>query len=574
MRIAVLCSLSWPFIRRGNRCAWDLAVCLATRGHDVTFITATPGTRARYHDVDGVHVEALPLWDSVVFTALRQQKLSSFVPVGAAALARGDYDVVQATYPVDAAAAWLHKKRTGVPYVYMLIDCLPFHPAVKFGWHMFDRGVRCASGLSSISAFVDRHLQAEKGLRSHVIPLPCELDAFPLGTAPRPRSRILCTASLIDTRKRVSVLVQAFTQVLQQVPDAELVLSAHSSPENDEALLASVPPEVAARIRLPGVGRREDLPALYQGATLSVLPSVDEAFGLVVTESLASGTPVVANRSGALPEIIDDPRVGLLAESEGGADELARAVIEGLELGRRPETAAACRDHVMRRYSWDVTGPQNEQLLLAAAAEAPTRRRPSRPRPAPDESDLLTVFERALDDSGASHEHWFELERRRPEALAVAGWLTRAGRPCPDRVAVHGDERAPLVLLLERLGVQVVTDDDATVPAAVLLWGPRGDAPGIYDLRPLVETLADDGELIVCWRGRPGEHASARRLGDALAMAGLAPQHARRLELRTAVQRGWGMVGLRAWLAHVPGRTFRQLVPAFARDAFGVGRRR
>ncbi len=48
------------------------------------------------------------------------------------------------------------------------------------------------------------------------------------------------------------------------------------------------------------------LPALYAGATLLVVPSLDEGFGLTLLEGLAAGTPVLAARRGALPEVAGD----------------------------------------------------------------------------------------------------------------------------------------------------------------------------------------------------------------------------------------------------------------------------
>src|SRR5439155_1593557 len=80
----------------------------------------------------------------------------------------------------------------------------------------------------------------------------------------------------------------------------------------------------------------------YAGAWASVLPSVDEAFGLVLIESLAAGTPAVAARSGACPEIIDDDRVGRLFAPDD-ADDLLRAMEEALDLGSEAETSAPSR---------------------------------------------------------------------------------------------------------------------------------------------------------------------------------------------------------------------------------------
>ena len=64
--------------------------------------------------------------------------------------------------------------------------------------------------------------------------------------------------------------------------------------------------EVIAASSDPG-----ELGALYASSWVGVLPAVEEAFGLVLVESLAAGTPVVADDSGAGPEILaGDERIG------------------------------------------------------------------------------------------------------------------------------------------------------------------------------------------------------------------------------------------------------------------------
>jgi glycosyltransferase involved in cell wall biosynthesis len=67
-----------------------------------------------------------------------------------------------------------------------------------------------------------------------------------------------------------------------------------------------------------------------------------EAFGLVLLEAMACGTPVVGSNVGGIPEVVDRPEVGRLLE---GFDvgELATALLETLELADDPATRAACR---------------------------------------------------------------------------------------------------------------------------------------------------------------------------------------------------------------------------------------
>jgi glycosyltransferase involved in cell wall biosynthesis len=86
----------------------------------------------------------------------------------------------------------------------------------------------------------------------------------------------------------------------------------------------------------------EDLVAAYGSAWATVVPSVEEAFGLVVLESLAAGTPVVGARSGAIPELLTAPEQGLTFEPDD-AESLAEAMAAALELGFATDAVAVRR---------------------------------------------------------------------------------------------------------------------------------------------------------------------------------------------------------------------------------------
>jgi glycosyltransferase involved in cell wall biosynthesis len=109
-----------------------------------------------------------------------------------------------------------------------------------------------------------------------------------------------------------------------------------------------------------------DLPAFYAAADVSVVPTVAlEGFGLIVAESLASGTPVVASRVGALPELLSEFSPRLLADPT--AEGLAR-VLDGVLSGSVPlPRAQACRDH-MERWTWPRVVPRLDEVYREAGA--------------------------------------------------------------------------------------------------------------------------------------------------------------------------------------------------------------
>ncbi|HTI34573.1 MAG TPA: glycosyltransferase family 4 protein [Miltoncostaea sp.] len=111
--------------------------------------------------------------------------------------------------------------------------------------------------------------------------------------------------------------------------------------------------------------------ALLTDAAALVFPiRWSEPFGMVMIESMAVGTPVLATRSGSVPEVVRDGVTGFVRERP---EELAEEVGRVTRLDR-----AACREHVRRHFSIDRMTDRHERLLLHAAAPAAGRRHPPR----------------------------------------------------------------------------------------------------------------------------------------------------------------------------------------------------
>jgi len=114
------------------------------------------------------------------------------------------------------------------------------------------------------------------------------------------------------------------------------------------------------------LGFRKDSADLMAAADLVILPSLAEAFGLALTESLYIGTPVVATRVGGIPEIVEDGVDGMLVPP-ADSKALADAIVELLnENEKRERMAGAGREKVMTRFRFQEMVRSYESLYADA----------------------------------------------------------------------------------------------------------------------------------------------------------------------------------------------------------------
>jgi glycosyltransferase involved in cell wall biosynthesis len=165
-------------------------------------------------------------------------------------------------------------------------------------------------------------------------------------SAPRSAAELLCVGRASDPNKGVRTLVAALARLPEHVM-LTLVDDARS-----EALRWAREAGCAHRLALTGRVETEALVRLYRRATLVVVPSRYEGFGLPAAEAMACGTPVVSTDAGSLPEVIGAGGGGVLVPRDD-ADALAKAVLGLLE---QPETRAAlaarARSRIEAAYAW------------------------------------------------------------------------------------------------------------------------------------------------------------------------------------------------------------------------------
>ena len=339
MRIAFLHPTFWPEVRRGSeRVIAELGAALAARGHEVTLLTSHRGRRETSEE-GGIRIERA--WRPPPLSPLRfYEHYVETLPATLARLHRGRFDVAHAFFPTDAYAAALLRGRGGPPFVFSIhgIPTRRYLVSRRYRLEMLTRSVRAAGELTALSEAAARAVRGYLQRDPVIVPGGVDPERFAGERERAAQPTLLCASSLADPRKRGTLLIEAFTRLRARLPEARLVLAGGDD----------MPVYGADRLDLPaGVERRhalrtEELVDAYAGAWASVVPSVEEAFGLVVLESLAAGTPVVGARSGAIPELLSAPEHGLTFEPDD-PDSLAEAMAAALELGFDVETVAARR---------------------------------------------------------------------------------------------------------------------------------------------------------------------------------------------------------------------------------------
>jgi glycosyltransferase involved in cell wall biosynthesis len=113
----------------------------------------------------------------------------------------------------------------------------------------------------------------------------------------------------IDREKSMDVLLRAFRQVVEAVPDALLVIAGDG---RDRSRLETLAGELGLADRVRWLGRldRADLPALYRVFDVFATASETETQGIVLMEAMATGLPVVGVKAGAVEDIVKDGRNG------------------------------------------------------------------------------------------------------------------------------------------------------------------------------------------------------------------------------------------------------------------------
>lgn len=298
----------------------------------------------------------------------------------------GDFDIIHTQYhPGIIAGNWIHKFKKR-PHVFTYHGFAPVriwrNPFQKL--KMIDHRVGAFFSLRlgldriiAVSHFLKRELVRWYRLNPEIIRVVYngvdlkrfspELDGgkvrehYSLG-----KSSLVAFVGRLEPYKGPQFLLEAIPYVLKEVPDAKFIFI--GSARFDLAKMGELArrPQVRKAVRFTGYVNDRTLPDLYASCDVFCYPSLWEGFGLTPAEAQATGKPVVAFRTCALPEVVQDGVTGFLVPPRDSIA-LAGAVVRLLrdsELRRKMGQEA--RSRAERMFSWERAARQTLRVYEEA----------------------------------------------------------------------------------------------------------------------------------------------------------------------------------------------------------------
>lgn len=320
MRIGIVCYAS---VGGSGIVATELGKALAQRGHDIHVISSdmpvrfgdyTPGLS--FHRVE---TPSYPLFREPQYLLSLSNRLVQ--------VARSErLDVIHAHYAIPhATAAYLARQMLAVlpdARVPRVITTLhgtditllgadrSYSETVRFGIEQSD-------GVTAVSESLKRDTIRELGVQSAIRVIPNFIDCDLNQRLPVPEIRarfapsgekLLIHVSNFRRVKRVTAVVEIFARVRQSV-DSRLLMVGDGPDLDDASRLARA---LGLSDSVHFLGEQDRVVPLLSAADVFLLPSTQESFGLAALEAMACGLPVVASRTGGIPEVVRDGVGGFL----------------------------------------------------------------------------------------------------------------------------------------------------------------------------------------------------------------------------------------------------------------------
>jgi len=383
MKVAILYDVIYPFsIGGGEKINWEAARRLAARGHDVYLVSSKMWEGESVLEREGVHCVGICRWLTTSNNLGNRSCLQPFLFALSVFtyLRKNRFDVVSSSaFPYLSCltaklAGWLNP----APLVITWYEARGFSGWKSYAGIFF--GV-CAAilekGTTLLSTYHITISDYTAGRMAKILAVPkqnisvigCGVDIEVLQPQrPVAKEKTILYAGRIVRHKRVDLLIDAFAALAADFPEYRVKII---GPGAEKAALQD-------KVRADGLGERVQFvdtleeTALYEEfrkASVFVLPSEQEGFGMVMIEAMAAGTPVIAKIAelSAASSLIRHESTGLLFSTKEELAACLRRVLSDetlrcrLVMGGKEEA---------RQYDWETSIiPKTEEYLEAVARQ-------------------------------------------------------------------------------------------------------------------------------------------------------------------------------------------------------------
>lgn len=377
MRIGMIC---YPSVGGSGVVATELGKHLARRGHEVHFISSdVPFRLSQYQEnvfFHGVEAPEYPLFREPQYLLALTNKIVQVAREFALDLLHAHYAIPHAT------AAYLAREvladggrpggsaRGGASPAPRVITTLHGTDITLIGndpsyAETVAFSVNRSDGVTAVSESLRQDTRRELPVTADIAVIPNFLDCEEhrrlqcpglAGHYAEPGEKIVIHVSNMRAVKRPDVVVSVFAGIARRVPARLLMVG--EGPELGRVKRRVAELELGGRVHF--LGKQEQVVPLLSIADLFLLPSVKESFGLAALEAMACEVPVLATRTGGLPEVIESGRSGFLFDH----DDLDGMVETGVRLltddRLHAEIARGGRARVEDRFCAELIVPRYE----------------------------------------------------------------------------------------------------------------------------------------------------------------------------------------------------------------------
>jgi phosphatidylinositol alpha-mannosyltransferase len=369
MRIGIVCPYSFDVPGGVQNHVRDLAETLIELGHQVSVLApADEDASLPAYLVPAGRTVPVPYNGSIARL--------SFGPISAARVRRwlnaGEFDVLHVHEPVTPSLSLLAVLSAEGPVVATFHTAMTRSRAMAAAHGALQIVLERITGRIAVSALA-RKVQVEH-LGGGAVEIPngvavakfagaAPLDGWPGECRPGHGGTLGFLGRFTEPRKGFAILREAFDGLAARRPGLKLLVAGPGDP--DEAL-EKVPAGLRDRIVLLGMVSEADKRRMLRSVDVYVAPNTGgESFGMILTEAMAAGAPVVASDLDAFRRVLDGGRAGVLFPT-GDAKALASTLEELLDDADRRVALAAHARKVVAAYDWPVVAARVLEVYASA----------------------------------------------------------------------------------------------------------------------------------------------------------------------------------------------------------------